>query len=285
MLTKIKKLLLIARPISWPNTAFPFAATYLVTGGGFDATFIIGTLYFLIPYNLMMYGVNDVFDYESDIRNPRKGGVEGMREQRAFHPTIIRWTLYANIPPAVYLLATSGVTAAMLLAVTVFLAVAYSAPPFRLKERPLLDSLTSSLHFVGPMLYALSLTESLASTLAYSGAFFAWGIASHAFGAVQDINPDRKAGIHSIATQFGARKTVWLAGVLYLIALCILFADNTLGATIIGVMGLAYVANIAPYVRVSDKKSEQTNAGWRRFLWLNYVTGFIVTMVLLIESL
>ncbi len=25
----------------------------------------------------VMYGVNDIFDYESDIKNPRKGGLEG----------------------------------------------------------------------------------------------------------------------------------------------------------------------------------------------------------------
>ena len=24
-----------------------------------------------------MYGINDVFDYASDLRNPRKGGIEG----------------------------------------------------------------------------------------------------------------------------------------------------------------------------------------------------------------
>ena len=73
----IKELLLTSRPISWVNTAYPFAAAYLLAGGGIDWKFVVGTLFFLIPYNLLMYGVNDVFDYESDLRNPRKGGVEG----------------------------------------------------------------------------------------------------------------------------------------------------------------------------------------------------------------
>ena len=39
--------------------------------------FVVGTLFFLVPYNLLMYGINDVFDYASDLRNPRKGGIEG----------------------------------------------------------------------------------------------------------------------------------------------------------------------------------------------------------------
>src|SRR5699024_11176739 len=60
-----------SRPLSWVNTAYPFAAAYLLAGGGVDAALVVGTLFFLIPYNLLMYGVNDVFDPESDLRNPR----------------------------------------------------------------------------------------------------------------------------------------------------------------------------------------------------------------------
>jgi len=71
------QLLVSSRPLSWINTAFPFGAAYLLTTGRLDLAFWVGTIYFLIPYNLAMYGINDVFDYESDLRNPRKGGVEG----------------------------------------------------------------------------------------------------------------------------------------------------------------------------------------------------------------
>ena len=64
-----------SRPVSWINTAYPFAAAYLMAGGGITPALVVGTLWFLIPYNLLMYGINDVFDYESDLRNPRKGGL------------------------------------------------------------------------------------------------------------------------------------------------------------------------------------------------------------------
>ncbi len=66
-----------SRPVSWINTAYPFAAGYLMVERQVDAVLIVGTLFFLIPYNLLMYGINDVFDYESDLLNPRKGGIEG----------------------------------------------------------------------------------------------------------------------------------------------------------------------------------------------------------------
>ena len=73
----IRALFLTSRPLSWVNTAFPFAAAYLLTAREIDATLVVGTLFFLVPYNFAMYGINDVFDYQSDLRNPRKGGVEG----------------------------------------------------------------------------------------------------------------------------------------------------------------------------------------------------------------
>src|SRR5690606_23378437 len=73
----IRALFVSSRPLSWINTAFPFAAAYLTVTREIDLIAIVGTLFFLIPYNLAMYGINDVFDYESDLANPRKGGVEG----------------------------------------------------------------------------------------------------------------------------------------------------------------------------------------------------------------
>ena len=73
----VRTLVLASRPVSWINTAFPFAAAYLLTTREIDLVLVVGTIYFLVPYNLAMYGINDVFDYESDLANPRKGGVEG----------------------------------------------------------------------------------------------------------------------------------------------------------------------------------------------------------------
>lgn len=280
MIEALKKLFFISRPISWPNTAYPFAAGYLLTGGAIDATLIVATLYFLGPYNLLMYGINDVFDYESDIKNPRKGGIEGMREQRKFHPTIVRAALISNVPFIIWLIATGSVVSAVTLLAVVFFVVAYSVAGLRFKEKPVLDSITSSLHFVGPLIYALSLTDSLAPALVYVIAFFCWGMASHAFGAVQDIIPDRKGKIASIATVLGARTTVWFALVLYLIPV-VLTAWQQQWA--VAVVGMIYVVNVWPYLRITDQTSGRSNEGWRRFIWLNYLAGFIITLVLIVE--
>jgi 4-hydroxybenzoate polyprenyltransferase len=284
MLLAIKKLFLVSRPISWPNTAYPFAAAYLIAGGQLDITFWLGVVYFLGPYNLLMYGINDVFDYESDIKNPRKGGIEGMREQKAFHPTIVRAAIISNVPFVIYFLLIGDWISRIIFALVVFFVLAYSVAFLRFKERAGLDAMTSSLHFVGPMLFGLSLTQFTPQAWPYIIAFFLWGMASQAFGAVQDILPDRAGDIRSIATLFGARWTVRFAVILYSVAaLILLFQPWPILA--IGITGLLYVANIIRYATISDAASGKTNSAWKRFIWLNFFTGFVVTMVLIATSL
>lgn len=280
MLNSLKKLFVISRPISWPNTAYPFAAAYLVTGGSFDTTFWVATLYFLIPYNLLMYGVNDVFDYESDIRNPRKGGLEGAVEQKAFHPVILWASVLSNIPFIVYLLSVGTFTSNIVFTLLVFFVLAYSMAGLRFKEIPVLDSITSSIHFVGPMIFALILTGFESHYIPYVLAFFLWGAASHAFGAVQDIIPDRQGNLSSIATVLGASATTRIVLLLYITA-SVLVMTQGWPATIVGIAGLIYAANVLPYYNVTDASSQQTNRGWRRFIWLNLFTGFVITMTLL----
>src|SRR5690606_8149521 len=112
----IARVLKASRPVSWINTAFPFAAAYLLVTREVDARLVVGTLFFLIPYNLLMYGINDVFDYESDLANPRKGGIEGdvvrsRSEARRVHRAII-WSSVVSVVPFMAWLLSQGSVAA-----------------------------------------------------------------------------------------------------------------------------------------------------------------------------
>jgi 4-hydroxybenzoate polyprenyltransferase len=278
----LKALFVSSRPLSWVNTAFPFAAAYLTVTREIDLVWVLGTLYFLIPYNLAMYGINDVFDYESDLRNPRKGGVEGALLDRGMHRTTLWSAALTNIPFLVYLGSIGSPLSWLVLAISIFAVIAYSAPGLRFKERPFVDSITSSTHFVSPAVYGLVLagatfTPQLWLLLA---AFFLWGLASHAFGAVQDIVADREGGIGSIATAIGGAATVRLSVIAYLLAgVLLLFTE--LPAAIAAVLVVPYALMCAPFWSVTDDAAESANRGWRRFLWLNFVSGFVVTMLLI----
>ncbi|MBF4461410.1 MULTISPECIES: prenyltransferase [unclassified Rathayibacter] len=281
-MSRLRALFVSSRPLSWVNTAYPFAAAYLLTTREVDLAFVLGTLYFLIPYNLAMYGINDVFDYESDLRNPRKGGVEGAVLDRSEHRATLLAAVVTNVPFLAALVLLGSPVSWLVLAISVFAVIAYSAPGLRFKERPFVDSLTSATHFVSPAVYGIALagTTLTPGLVALLVSFFLWGIASHAFGAVQDILADRAGGIGSIATVIGATATTRFAICAYLasgVLLLLLPWPGTLAA----VLALPYAASIWPYRSLGDAEAERANAGWRRFLVLNFVTGFLVTLLLI----
>ncbi|MGN8553658.1 UNVERIFIED_CONTAM: prenyltransferase [Microbacterium sp. SLM126] len=278
----VRQLVLSSRPVSWINTAYPFAAAYLLAVREIDATLIVGTLFFLIPYNLAMYGINDVFDYESDLRNPRKGGAHGAVLDRRLHPVTLWAAAISCAPFVAYLVLVGSPASWAVLAASLFFVVFYSAPPLRLKEVPFADSVTSSIHFFSPAVYGLVLagaiwTWQLAAVIA---AFALWGIASHAFGAVQDVAADREAGIASIATARGARWTVRFALACYAAAGLVMLATAWPGP-LAALVAVPYLLTVWPYRRITDETATAATRGWDRFLWLNQLAGFVVTLLLI----
>ncbi len=283
----IRHLLVSSRPLSWINTAYPFALAYLLLARPVDPlALVVGALYFLIPYNLAMYGVNDVFDYESDLRNPRKGGVEGAVLAPRYHRPVLLAALITNLPFLVLLVLLGNPASWLVLAISVFAVIAYSAPVLRFKERPVLDSVTSSVHFVSPAVYGVALAGVAPDPRAVLllAAFFLWGMASHAFGAVQDVPADREAEIGSVATVFGARATVLGAAVLYLLA-GVLAALSGWPTALAGLAAVPYLVMVLPFATITDARAEEANRGWRRFLAINYGVGFGVTLLCLLVQI
>jgi 4-hydroxybenzoate polyprenyltransferase len=279
----LKALFWSSRPISWINTAFPFAAGYFLISGSLDLKLLIGSLFFLIPYNLLMYGVNDVFDYESDLRNPRKGGIEGALLPPSLHLPVLLVALHLPVPFVWYLIGAGNQVSNLVLAAVLFTVLAYSLKYLRFKEVPFLDSITSAAHFVGPLVYGIALAGgnfNNSMLVMILVAFSLWGMASHAFGAVQDVKADREAGIASIATVLGARSTVWLAMIGYLSAgLVALFLGDRFSFAALAVIPYLFV--VGREWDIDDQNCERANRGWRRFLWLNFFAGAVVSSLII----
>ena len=272
-----------SRPISWVNTAFPFAVSYLLITREFDLKFWVGTLFFLIPYNLLMYGINDVFDYESDLTNPRKGGVEGALLPPKLHGPMIATAVLLSVPFLVYIFVVGDWIDDLILAITVFTVVAYSLKGLRFKEIPFLDSVTSASHFTGPLVLGLSLAGAnpfSAPALLIILSLFFWSMASHAFGAVQDVKADRLANIGSIATSIGAKWTVRFSFLLYALSASLLVVSGGRIA-IAAIAVIPYLGILLPYWNLKDEECERANWGWKSFLWLNIFAGAVVSLIII----
>ncbi|MDX5317881.1 MAG: UbiA family prenyltransferase, partial [Actinomycetes bacterium] len=104
------------------------------------------------------------------------------------------------------------------------------------------------------------------------------------FGAVQDVTADRAGGIGSVATAIGARATVRFALALYLVA-GVLLAFVGWPWSLAALLVLPYAGMVWPFLRITDETSEDANRGWKRFLWINYVSGFLLTQLLILGTM
>ncbi|TQQ82377.1 prenyltransferase [Halonotius roseus] len=168
--------------------------------------------YFLLPANVLLYGVNDIFDAEIDTENPKKTE----REARWQGGPAVVASVVASGLLAVPLFAIAPTPAWPWLAGFLLLAVEYSAPPARFKTTPLLDSLSNGLYILPGVAAYAAVAGGQPPALAVAGAWL-WTMGMHTFSAIPDIEPDRRAGIRTTATWLGERRTYgyvaacWLA--------------------------------------------------------------------------
>ncbi|ALG81151.1 UbiA prenyltransferase [Halanaeroarchaeum sulfurireducens] len=204
MTVTIGYLLKQSRPRFWLYLAGPVLVG--VTFGADRPTALVGVVplvlfaYFLVPANVYLYGVNDVFDREVDRRNPKKERREvRYRGQRATPLAVI-----ASLVAGVALLPLVPRPAAPWIGGFLLLGAAYRVPPVRLKVRPPLDSLSNGLYVLpGGAAYA-AVAGGQPPIAAIAGGWL-WAMAMHTFSAVPDVGPDRKSGIRTTATVLGAR--------------------------------------------------------------------------------
>jgi 4-hydroxybenzoate polyprenyltransferase len=173
-------------------------------------------LWLTLPFNLLIYGVNDVFDQETDAKNPRKGTLEGARIRHEEVPRIWRGVLLANLPFLIYFVLSlpSGAVLWMLLYALLF--AGYSIPPARFKARPYLDSLSNAAYAFPLVFVPLALWAPVVWPAALG--LMAWSAAKHTFDAVQDVDEDGKVGIETTAVRLGPGGVVLWSGTFWALA-------------------------------------------------------------------
>ena len=195
----------------WINTIGTSAMGMWLTGDLWRWDVVALLLWATLPFNLLIYGVNDILDQETDAKNARKGGLEGARILGSETRTIVLGVLVTNVPFLAYFLVTLPPAAFTWIAAYVIIFIFYSAPPLRFKARRYLDSLSNAAYAFPLVFVPLAVGESPIWAAAIG--LMAWSVAKHTFDAVQDINEDRAAGIHTTAVHHGTRGAMVWCGV------------------------------------------------------------------------
>ncbi|MBC7645485.1 MAG: UbiA family prenyltransferase [Pseudopedobacter sp.] len=201
------RLLLISRPALWVNTLGTATVALWLSGRlwSVEPLWWVTLLWLTLPFNLLIYGVNDIADQREDALSSRKGGLQGARLAVEEDKRVARAILWLNLPFGLYFLLEAPLTAWLWMLLYTVVFVAYSLPPVRFKARPFLDSLSNAAYAL-PLAFVPALFGETPPPLALLG-LMAWSVGKHAFDAVQDMESDARAGVFTLALKLGARGT------------------------------------------------------------------------------
>ena len=262
-------LLKLSRPGFWPYLAGPYLIAYTAVSNGprdfKQLTFYYSLLFLLIPANIILYGINDLYDQDTDALNPKKNSRE-MRvtsQTKKIYTTAIGISFLLSIPLFLFL----PVFAKILLFVFLLLCIFYSAKPFRLKAKPFVDSASNILYGFPAFIAIFQLTNNKL-TLPVFFAVFCWCAAMHLFSAIPDIEADAKAKLRTSATQLGYRWSLFTCFILWLIA-------AVMAVLLSPWLFFIFVYPVIPLLLLRDKKLDIDKIYWY-FVPLNLVTGFLL---------
>ena len=268
----------ISRPRIWMYTAGPFFFGLLFWYQDFsfflNIHFILLFLWLTLPANVFLYALNDAFDYETDLKNPKKQGFElrssvGDKEPLISIATISGLTFLFFFFDLSLPLKTLSILWFMIV-------ITYNGPPFRFKSIPVADLLFAFTYYLwGIFGYYLASGQPLSLLAILLMAFF--GITMHIYSSSGDIEYDKNAGVRTISTVLGSVRD----NILVCIALCmvILMISAATGLWYVSLTILLYIAFFLVHFLYG---SRATLLGWyRHFIFLHYVAGGILTLTVI----
>lgn len=212
----LKRLVVISRPVLWINTIGTAVVAMWLTGTLLTVQAIAMLLWVTLPFNLLIYGVNDIFDRETDELNSRKGGFGGARIFSSDVRAIVWGVAITNVPFLVYFAFSYSAAANAWIWAYALVFVFYSAPPLRFKARPFFDSISNAAYAFPLAFVPLALGDE-PWWFALAG-LMVWSMAKHTFDAIQDIEEDRAVGIRTTAVTMGVRGALLYVSVLWLVS-------------------------------------------------------------------
>ena len=217
----IRRLVEVSRPVLWVNTIGTTVIAMWLAGELWTWSIVPILLWVSFPFNLLIYGINDIYDQDTDSDNDRKGGYGGAKI-KPHETAMIAWgVILTNVPFFVYFAITLPWEAVAWMGAYAFSFWQYSATPLRFKGRPILDSVSNA-DYAFPLVFV---PFALGGSPVWAAAIglMAWSLAKHVYDAIQDIDEDASAGIITTAVKFGIKGSLVWSGFWWVVS-TVLFA-------------------------------------------------------------
>ena len=222
MLKPFLDIVKISRPGFWPTHIWFFLLPFAERNMFGSAAFWLGAIYVCFPLSLLLYGWNDIGDWETDQINPRKDSwLFGARPDRAMRDRL-PWIIAAvQIPFLILFTWISGPKMLLIVALIVATNFTYNTLGFkRIAVMDLANQAGYALMFV--------LASWLCNVPQLHGAAIVFGILfamqSHLFGQLMDVEQDAAAGRKSTAILLGVPNSKMLLA-------CLMFTESAIAFT------------------------------------------------------
>jgi len=207
----------VSRPRFWFYLLGPYTVGCIWGADGYldllKPWFFAYFLFFMFPANVLLYGVNDLWDQDTDELNPKKEGKEH-RVKPVEREALRRLVWAAGGLGLLLTVFQRGMVERMILLGFILLSYYYSAEPIRFKQRPFLDSASNILYAL-PGVFSYYLTSGTLPPTPVLVAAFMHTFSMHLFSAVPDIAYDTETGIRTTAVVLGRRLSLALCLVLW----------------------------------------------------------------------
>jgi 4-hydroxybenzoate polyprenyltransferase len=277
-----KEVFFLSRPRFWLYVLGTYLVGVIASGNLFlhdDTTtllLIAFGVFFSLPANVFIYGVNDIYDYQTDIFNDKKIKYESvlkLEKHRSLWVVIVLLLI-----PFLPLFFVVNVPAKLALVLFLFTGLFYSASPIRAKSKPPLDVLFSAIIYVSPALVGFFITGNTnIQWLAVLGGLI-WAFGMQTYSAVPDMEADRKAGLNTLATMLGEKKALWFCLIAYVIS-------ATIGFYYVGFIAIVFGGVYSAMVLLSINNSSKLFKYYTYFPLINVITGALLFFYLFFKEI
>lgn len=271
--TKLIFWLKVSRPGLWFATIWLYLLPTSQMEVWSSTSFWFGLFYICFPLNFLVYGWNDVVDYEVDLNNPRKDsflfGAKGTKAQlgELWKPILI--TQLCCFP---FLIFFGGWSILVLIAFQVLINALYNLPKNGLRSKPPLELLCQVGYLLIVPLSVLINQVANVPLLTYLYLFL-FAMQSHLIGEVMDYHPDKASGRNTTAIAIGIQKTKLL--IILIVALEVLIMVYFFREWIFGgFLGMALLWLILDLFFIY-KTNKYTLGQMKLFGWMSNVVAFV----------
>jgi 4-hydroxybenzoate polyprenyltransferase len=278
----LKEVFYLSRPRFWLYVLGTFLVGVIASGNLFlyDETttllLIAFGVFFSLPANVFIYGVNDIYDYQTDIHNDKKIKYESVLKLEKHRSLWIIIVLL--LIPFVPLFFSVNVPTKLALLLFLFTGLFYSATPIRAKSKPPLDVLFSAIIYVSPALVGFFITGNMnIQWLAVLGGLI-WAFGMQTYSAIPDMEADRKAGVNTLAIMLGENKALWFCLLAYL-------TSAFIGFYYVGFISIVFGSVYGIMVLLSINNSSKLFNYYTYFPLINVITGAILFFYLFFKEI